>query len=354
MKLVSALILALNLAAPAMAADFADLQRMAAAGIPKVNPFPEPGNPDSCYLQGLKDGLCVFRCRSGETFQAKPVKPEASSVYEKCGGGDYRGADRQQVPDAGSIWNQINNQHNPFPQPQTTLDYCVFTEFKNNTCLFKCESGAILTEPAVKPDFSTGEPAGACATHIIRPIQAPFHNKAVAAAQTYQSYGRYPSFEKASSALNWALNNMKLAKIQVVSQKIVVFGLSDYRYEVVFNAAKTLAIEPSPSYRDEQDAYERMFDAADRLESRGAAVVFQEVRQDGPGSYSFSIGFFPGSHNKAADLKDANKTACFFNDMKGNTCVYKCTDGNTYTMPAQRPSPADEFQVACPQFVFPF
>ncbi|OGR52676.1 MAG: hypothetical protein A2049_05935 [Elusimicrobia bacterium GWA2_62_23] len=463
------------------ASDFADLQKLTPAGISKVNPFPNPGNPDSCYLTGLKDGLCNFKCYSGESFQVKPVKPEAASVYEKCGGGDYRGADKQQIPDAGSILAQINGQNHFPPQPQTTLDTCLFTDFKNNKCYFKCQSGAILTEPAVKPDFSTGEPAGACATAIIRPTQSPLF-KAATAAQTYQSYGRYPSFEKASSALNWALNDLKLAKIQVVSQKIVVFGLADYRYEVSFNAAQPLVTEPSPSYQNELDAYERMFDAAARLEGRGATVVFQEVRRDGYDSYSFSIGFFPGSSDKgitvnigkeqafnsygsyategqarvqmdnvvkslnalkgtkvldyrtvknslisysfevkfrslqtlgvyrhdgvfrtedeAAEamvgmaesleaskkntvalevtregfnkysftvaylsleinipfptLKAGEKTACFFNDMQGNTCVYKCTNGTTYTMPAQRPNPADEFQVACPQFVFPF
>ena len=75
--------------------------------------------------------------------------------------------------DAGAIWAQINNQHNPFPQPQpSTLDYCTLTEMKNNKCWFKCQSGAILTEPAVRPDFSSGEPAGPCATMIIRPVPA--------------------------------------------------------------------------------------------------------------------------------------------------------------------------------------
>lgn len=381
------------------AADFAGLQGLNAAGIPKVNPFPNPGNPDSCYLTGLKDGLCNFKCLSGETFSVKPVNPEAASVYEKCGGGDYRGA-----------------------------------------------------------------------------------GKAAPALQTYKSYGRYPTFEKASAALTWAANDLKLAKIQVVSQKIVVYGLSDYRYELAFNSARPLAIEPSPSYQRELDAYERMFDAAARLEGRGAVVVIQEVREDAPGSYSFSIGFFPGSSDKgitvnigkeqafnsygsyatesqaraqldtvakglnalkgtkvldyrtvknslisysfevkfrsiqtlgvyrhdavyrteeeAAEamagmaeslskekknvvalettregfnkysftvaylslelnipfpvLKGGDKTACFISGLQGNTCVYKCSNGTTYTMPAQRPSPADEFQVACPQFVFPF
>lgn len=88
--------------------------------------------------------------------------------------------------DAGSILNQIQNGQGQFPQipPPTTLDMCVFTEFKNNKCLFKCESGAILSEPAVKPDFSTGEPAGACATHIIRPVRpSPAFHKQLTSSQ---------------------------------------------------------------------------------------------------------------------------------------------------------------------------
>lgn len=74
--------------------------------------------------------------------------------------------------DAGTILNQIQHSQPQFPAipPPTTLDMCVFSQFKNNKCIFKCESGAVLTEPAMKPDFSTGEPAGACATHILRPV----------------------------------------------------------------------------------------------------------------------------------------------------------------------------------------
>lgn len=114
MKIVSALVLTLSLAAAAQASDFADLQGLKASAISKINPFPDPGNPDSCYLLGMQDGLCRFKCRSGETFQVKPVKPQAASVYEKCGGGDYRGA---QPPDAGAIWAQINQQNNQPQQP---------------------------------------------------------------------------------------------------------------------------------------------------------------------------------------------------------------------------------------------
>ncbi|MBI5743884.1 MAG: hypothetical protein HY952_04990 [Elusimicrobia bacterium] len=220
MKAIFTLIAIAMMSGPAFAADFADLQKFSNSDIPKVNPFPEPGNPDSCYLTGLKDGLCNFKCRSGETFQVKPVKPEAASVYEKCGGGDYRGA------------------------------------------------------------------------------------KAATEAQTYKSYGKHTTFAEASAALNWALNDLKLAKVEVLSQKIVVYGLADYHFEISLRAKSALLIEPSPSYQRDLDAYERMFDASERLESRGATVVIHEVRKDGPDSYSFVIGYFAGTRadKSAADM----------------------------------------------------
>lgn len=208
MKLISAIVLALSIAAPALASDFADLQNMNATGISKVNPFPNPSNPDSCYLTGLKDGLCSFKCRSGETFQVKPVKPQASSVYEQCGGGDYRGA---------------------------------------------------------------------------------AENKS--AAQTYDSYGKYPTAQKASEVMTWAANGFKFAKTEVVSQTVVVHGLSDYRFRLTYKAASPLSIESSPVFRVELDAYERMFDMADRLENDGATVVTHEVASY-EGGYYYVIGYF--------------------------------------------------------------
>lgn len=289
--MISTLVLALALAAPALAADFTSLQTMQAAGISKVNPFPNPSNPDSCYLTGLKEGLCSFKCRSGETFQIKPVNPGADSVYEKCGGGDYRDSAKQ-LPDAGSIWNQINNQHNPFPQPPATLDYCLFTEFKNNKCLFKCESGAILVEPAQKPDFSTGEPAGACATHIIRPIKPAFGLKAVSTEQVYDSYGKYPTAAKASEVMTWAANYFKFAKTEVTNQAIVANGLGEYRFRIAYKAPAPLAIESSQVFKVELDAYERMFEMADRLEYDGAAVVTHEVVAYGSEGFYYVIGYF--------------------------------------------------------------
>jgi hypothetical protein len=353
MKILSLAVLALSIVAPAGAADFADLQGLKASAISRVNPFPEPNNPDSCYLTGMQDGLCSFKCRSGETFQAAPVKPEAASVYEKCGGGDYRSADKQQIPDAGSIWNQINNQQNPFPQPPTTLDYCVFTEFKNNKCLFKCESGAILIEPAQKPDFSTGEPAGACATHIIRPVKPAFGNKAVSTEQVYDSYGKYPSAAKASEVMTWAVNGFKFAKTAVTNQTIVVNGLGDYRFRIAYKAPSPLAIESSPVFKVELDAFERMFDMADRLENDGATVVTHEVASY-EGGYYYVIGYFQGSRgaNRSADKK---VRACVFNSYANNVCNYKCNDGKPYTQPLATPGPWNNNPVQlCPQLVFPF
>jgi len=354
MKIVSTLVLALSMAAPAIAADFASLQSMEAAGISKVNPFPNPGNPDSCYLTGLKEGLCSFKCRSGETFQIKPVKPEAASVYEKCGGGDYRGAAETkavQPPDAGAIWAQINNQHNPFPQPPTTLDYCVFTEFKNNKCLFKCESGITITEPAQKPDFSTGEPAGACATHIIRPVKPQFGFKAApAAAQTYDSYGKYPSAAKASEVMTWAVNGFKSAKTEVTNQTIVVNGLGDYRFRIAYKAPAPLAIESSPVFRVELDAYERMFDMAARLEDGGATVVTHEVASY-EGGYYYVIGYFPGENDRTSTAAAREMWEALDLVAKLENADFHSVSAGGDSLAAESVSCVDENYTACSMFV---
>lgn len=58
-----------------------------------------------------------------------------------------------------------------FPQPELQkLDLCVLSEMKNNKCYFKCESGAIAVEPAVRPDFSSGEPVGPCSPYVTRQV----------------------------------------------------------------------------------------------------------------------------------------------------------------------------------------
>ena len=268
MKLISAIVLALSIAAPALASDFTDLQNLDAAGISKINPFPNPSNPDSCYLTGMQDGLCSFKCRSGETFQVKPVKPQASSVYEKCGGGDYRGAK--------------------------------------------------ITE------------------------------------QTFESYGKYATAQKASETLTWAVNGLKSAKAEVTKQTLVVKGLSDYGFRITFRAATQLAIEPGPTFGNELDAYERMFEMADRLESRGATVAIHEVVAYGPGQYYYILGFFNGDRagSRPADKKIK---ACFLNSYANNVCNYKCNDGSAYTQPLQTPGPWNNNPVVlCPQLIFPF
>lgn len=250
--------------------------------------------------------------------------------------------------DAGMILNQIQqNNHNIFPQPNPVKpDLCTFTEFKNNKCFFKCESGDILTEPAIKPDFSTGEPAGACATHIIRTIPAGPQFRAASDVQTYKSYALYPTEKDAKAALTWALNGLKFAKAEVTAQAVTPVS-GGYAFSVQFRAAAKLAIEPGPTFSDEQDAYERMFDAAERIE--GTVATYEVAKYED--RYYYVIGFFPSDRGARAAR---GPKACFFDDMKGNTCMYKCAGGSAYSMPAQRPDPMSEFQTACPAVVFPF
>lgn len=256
--------------------------------------------------------------------------------------------------DAGTIWNQIQNS-NPFPQPApTTLDYCLFTEFRNNKCFFKCQSGAVLTEPAQKPDFSTGEPAGACATHIIRPMPAFPYKSAAAAEQTYDSRAKYPTAQKASEVMNWAVNGLKFAKAEVTGQTIVVSGLADYGFRITYRAASPLLTESSPLFRAELDAYERMFDMADRLEADGAVVATHEVVNYGADGYYYVIGYFEGEGDDSRRAAKKIK-ACWLKTAENDTCGYKCTGGTTYSQPMQRPNPWDDQPVVpCPQLVFPF
>ncbi|OGS05888.1 MAG: hypothetical protein A3I76_01220 [Elusimicrobia bacterium RIFCSPLOWO2_02_FULL_61_11] len=269
MKLISALVLTLSIAAPAMASDFADLQGLKASSIAKVNPFPNPGNPDSCYLVGMQEGLCQFKCRGGETFQVKPVKPQASSVYEKCGAADYRGA-------------------------------------------------------------------------------------SASAEQTFESYGKYATAQKASETLTWAVNGLKSAKAEVTKQTLVVKGLSDYGFRINFRAAAQLAIEPGPTFSNELDAYERMFEMADRLEGRGATVAIHEVVAYGPGQYYYVLGFFNGDRAGSSQA-DKKIKACVLNSYADNVCNYKCNDGSVHTQPLATPGPWNNNPVVlCPQLVFPF
>ncbi|MBI4656601.1 MAG: hypothetical protein HY746_07635 [Elusimicrobia bacterium] len=63
----------------------------------------------------------------------------------------------------------------------------------------------------------------------------------------------------------------------------------------------------------------------------------------------------PNPDNLKSTQNDKEKlNFCWFKELKGNTCVYKCKNGAIYETPAQRPSPWDEFVIPCPQIVFPF
>lgn len=163
-------------------------------------------------------------------------------------------ASAQQLPpiDAGTILNQIQNSQNQFPTPPlTTLDMCVFSEFKNNKCLFKCQSGAILTEPAVKPDFSSGEPAGACATHILRPITrpAPFNKNLTSGQLEDLLEDSNPEIRKAAvkSAKKFILNSFANEPV------LEIYKNKGERLDIRVEAARTLSY--ASGYYKVQDAF---------------------------------------------------------------------------------------------------
>jgi len=154
--------------------------------------------------------------------------------------------------DAGTILNQIQNSQNSFPQPPlTTLDLCVFSEFKNNKCLFKCQSGAILSEPAVRPDFGAGEPAGACAIHILRPItRTSFNAKNITSSQLKDLLrDSNPEIRKAAvkSAKPYILNNYAYEPV------IDIFENENERVDIRVEAARTLS--SASGYNKVQDAF---------------------------------------------------------------------------------------------------
>ncbi|MBI4350302.1 MAG: HEAT repeat domain-containing protein [Elusimicrobia bacterium] len=177
----------------------------------------------------LLAGLSPVQAAEADTFRVPPMPPI----------------------DAGAILSQIQNQHQ-FPQPPlTTLDMCVFYEFKNNKCLFKCQSGAILTEPAVKPDFSAGEPAGACATHILRPVTQPaVLNKNITSSQLEDLLeDPNPEIRKAAvkSAKRYILNSFANEPV------LEIYKNRSERLDIRVEAARTLSY--ASGYYKVQDAF---------------------------------------------------------------------------------------------------
>ena len=158
--------------------------------------------------------------------------------------------------DAGAILNQIQNSQNHFPTPPlTALDMCVFSDFKNNKCYFKCQSGAILTEPAVKPDFSTGEPAGACATHILRPItraitQVAGNDRNLTSSQL-EDLLRDPSPEIRKAAVKSARNYIQNSFAN--EPVLEIFKNTNERADIRVEAARTLSY--ASGYSKVQNAF---------------------------------------------------------------------------------------------------
>ena len=66
---------------------------------------------------------------------------------------------------------------------------------------------------------------------------------------------------------------------------------------------------------------------------------------------TYKIAYSPEAKNES-ETKFIK--ACVFNEIKNDTCVYKCMGGSIYTQQIKRPLPYDNQTIACPQIVFPF
>ena len=135
-----------------------------------------------------------------------------------------------------------------FQQPELVkLDMCVLSEMKNNKCYFKCESGAIAIEPAVRPDFSSGEPAGPCLPYITRQIKVsgPAAEKYVTSNQL-DDLLKDPSPEVRKAAVRSAKNQIQNGYTQ--DRVLTIFKNRNERLDIRVEAARTLSYSPG-NYR---------------------------------------------------------------------------------------------------------
>ena len=113
----------------------------------------------------------------------------------------------------------------------------------------QCKSGAILTGPAVKPDFSSDR--GACATHILRPITntAWPKDKSISSSQLEDLLrDQNPEIRKAAvkSAKNYILNSYAQDRV------LDILKNRNERSDIRVEAARTLSY--AGGYSRVQDA----------------------------------------------------------------------------------------------------
>lgn len=137
------------------------------------------------------------------------------------------------------------------PQPELQkLDMCVLTEMKNNKCYFKCQSGALVTEPAVRPDFSTGEPAGPCEPYITRQIKAaPVSLDKYITSSQLEDLLEDPNAEVRKAAVKSAKNDIRSNSTR---EKVLdIFKNRSERRDIRVEAARALSYVSD--YSDVQD-----------------------------------------------------------------------------------------------------
>ena len=180
------------------------------------------------------------------------------------------------------------------------------------TCGYRCDNGSYISKPNPFPVIPSPNPyigpiATPCSPTMNNIPEISFGDKGAQqqsvntgtirtqAEQTYDSYRKYPSAEKAAEVMTWAVNNFKFTKARVTKQDVVFAGPGDYRFRIVYKAATPLLIESGPLIKVGQAAYNLMFDMENRLENDGATVVTHEVVYDGANGYYYVLGYFQGA-----------------------------------------------------------
>ena len=284
----------------------------------------------------------------------------------------------QQPPiDAGSLWNQINNQH-PFPQlpPANTLDTCVFTELNSGKCYFKCKSGKTLVEPPIKTNTAAGEPADVCATHIFLTRPAPglkaaktvvdLYSVDLTAADGTRVFVDYTPVNLGARIIAspvWvSAYNPKFTGSETVTAKLMTYyeataysadALKETaELQLPYNGWDFQVKAPDISLYEAHPSWHHTFRQEVAVSVNGTWLT---DRVSGTPVFRFKLAENPADEGSVIKAANKDARACLFKETQGETCVYKCEGGTNYTRPMKRPGPwNDEPVVPCPQVVFTF
>ena len=295
---------------------------------------------------------------------------------------DFQDLQRLRACEIGAqaaAWHQIPQipPTPPTPQPPgNTIDTCVFTHLNEDLCYFKCKSGDTITEPPIKTNTATGDPAKTCATHIFLTRPDGQFKTAKTVADRYSSdlqaadgtrvfvdYAPVNLGGAVTASPVWvSVRNPKFNGSEKVKARLMTY------YEATSYSAdalkETAELElPYTGYDFQVKApnvgiYEAHHSWRHNFRQEIAVSVNGVWLTDpvsGTPNFKFKMTGSPAAGRSVNKSADKGIKACLFKETQGDTCAYKCDDGSGYTRPMATPSPwGDEPVVPCPAVVFPF